>query len=240
MNPVSGSAAVPPSMFTPPLAPGAYHEHGNSVLPSIAGSGNEVRAHPALLRERERRGLDLRRVVDQIRFDEALLRERRGLRSESAASATTSRPARRSCRTGVSTIGQIGWPVTRSSTYTESLLRRLREDLARLPVDRHVEQIRRHRRVVVPDVVMDELVVPLALARLHVERDDARAEQVVARTMAAELVDQRPCPSGCTRGRDPDPPSTAPTRRPCRRRSCRSSIRSPTSPRRTRPAAESC
>src|SRR6186713_647903 len=25
--PVSGSAAAPPSMFTPPLAPGAYHEH---------------------------------------------------------------------------------------------------------------------------------------------------------------------------------------------------------------------
>src|SRR5262245_35277571 len=25
--PVSGSTALPPSMFTPPLAPGAYHEH---------------------------------------------------------------------------------------------------------------------------------------------------------------------------------------------------------------------
>ena len=37
--PVSGSAAVPLSMFTPPLAPGAYHEHGNLLEPSLADPG---------------------------------------------------------------------------------------------------------------------------------------------------------------------------------------------------------
>ena len=60
-----------------------------------------------------------------------------------------------------------------------------------LAVDADVEQVRRHRRVVVPDVVMDHLEVPLALAGLHVERDKAVAVEVVARTMAAVLVAER-------------------------------------------------
>src|SRR5688500_15680424 len=37
--PVSGSTAAPPSMFTPPDAPGAYHEHGCWLVPSFADGG---------------------------------------------------------------------------------------------------------------------------------------------------------------------------------------------------------
>ncbi len=57
---------------------------------------DEVRTHAALLRELERRVLDRRRVVDEIRLEQALLRVRRRLATESAASATSARPALRS------------------------------------------------------------------------------------------------------------------------------------------------
>ena len=46
-------------------------------------------------------------------------------------------------------------------------------------------QLRRGVVVDVPDVVMDHLEVPQALARARVERDDAVGEQVVAMTIAA-------------------------------------------------------
>ncbi len=42
----------------------------------------------------------------------------------------------------------------------------LSERFDRLPVDLHVEQDRLHAVVVIPDVVMDELVVPLQLPRI--------------------------------------------------------------------------
>ena len=41
--------------------------------------------------------------------------------TESAALATSPRRALRFARTGVSTIGQIGSPVTRSSTYSQPI-----------------------------------------------------------------------------------------------------------------------
>ena len=37
--PVSGSTAAPPSMLTPPLAPGAYQEQGIALVPSVADPG---------------------------------------------------------------------------------------------------------------------------------------------------------------------------------------------------------
>ena len=45
-----------------------------------------------------------------------------------------------------------------------------------------------HGMSVVPDPVVDELVVPLALAGLQIDRDEAFAEQIVAGTMAAVVV----------------------------------------------------
>ena len=45
-----------------------------------------------------------------------------------------------------------------------------------------------HGNVHVPDAVVHQLEVPLALAGLQVERDQALAEQTVARPMAAVVV----------------------------------------------------
>ena len=71
----------------------------------------------------------------------------------------------------------------------EGLLGGLEEPLDLPPVDGHVHQDRGRRGVVVPDVVVDQLVVPAPFPGLGVQRDDARAEQVVAGVMTAVVVD---------------------------------------------------
>ena len=73
----------------------------------------------------------------------------------------------------------------------ERLLGWLRQRLDAAAVQRHVEQDRRARQVVVPEAVMDRLVVPLPLAGLDVERDEALVEQRVARPVAAVVVARR-------------------------------------------------
>ena len=55
----------------------------------------------------------------------------------------------------------------------------------------HVDQRRRAGQIGVPDVVMHDLEVPQVLAGVRVGRDEAGAEQVVARAVAAVLVDRR-------------------------------------------------
>ena len=59
-----------------------------------------------------------------------------------------------------------------------ALLGRLRDGLDLSAVDRDVGEDRRARNVPVPDVVVDELVVPVALAGLQVQRDEAVGEQL--------------------------------------------------------------
>ena len=59
-----------------------------------------------------------------------------------------------------------------------ALLRRLRDDLAHAAVDHDVGEDRRARQVPIPDAVMNELVVPLALAGLEIDGHEALAEQV--------------------------------------------------------------
>src|SRR5207245_2002376 len=54
-----------------------------------------------------------------------------------------------------------------------------------------VEEHDRARGVVVPDVVVDHLVVPLVLAGLRVDRDDRRGEEVLAGALAAVEVVRR-------------------------------------------------
>ena len=53
----------------------------------------------------------------------------------------------------------------------------------RLAVRVRREQQRRLGTVIVPDVVVDLLEVPLALARVRVERDDGVGEQIVATSL---------------------------------------------------------
>ena len=57
--------------------------------------------------------------------------------------------------------------------------------------DRDVDQVGRRREVEVPDVVVDDLVVPDAAARPGVEADQAVGEQVVALPVAAVEVVRR-------------------------------------------------
>ena len=66
---------------------------------------------------------------------------------------------------------------------------RLREQLARLPVDLAVDEHRRLRRVPVVRVVRRRLEVPRQLPRVRIERDDRLGEEIVALPLAA--VDHR-------------------------------------------------
>ena len=61
----------------------------------------------------------------------------------------------------------------------------------RLAVDGDVDHVRRRRDVVVPDIVMNELLVPHSLAGLRIETHQAAGEQIVARTMAAVEISGR-------------------------------------------------
>ncbi len=70
-------------------------------------------------------------------------------------------------------------------------LRYLRDGADRFAVHSDVDEIRRRREVVVPDVVVHELLMPHAFARSRVEADEAAGEQVVAGSVAAVKVARR-------------------------------------------------
>ena len=70
----------------------------------------------------------------------------------------------------------------------DALLRRLRDGFDRAAVDGDVRENRRAGNVHVPDAVVHELVVPLPLAGLEIDGDEALAEQAVAGAMAAVVV----------------------------------------------------
>ena len=70
----------------------------------------------------------------------------------------------------------------------EALLGRLRQRLDRPAVNGDVHQDGRARDVPVPDAVMDRLVVPLALTGREIQREDALAEEPVARPVAAVVI----------------------------------------------------
>ena len=73
----------------------------------------------------------------------------------------------------------------------EALLRVLDHRGNLYPVHRQIHEHGRRREVVVPLVALVDLEVPPPLARLHVEREQAAAEQVVARPMACIRLDRR-------------------------------------------------
>ena len=72
----------------------------------------------------------------------------------------------------------------------EVLLRSLDDDRYFLAIDVDVHQNRRRRRVIVPDVMFDELCMPRAFASCRVERDQAGAVQVVARVETAVVINR--------------------------------------------------
>ena len=71
------------------------------------------------------------------------------------------------------------------------LLRRLSDGLDGPAVEDEIREDRRARDVVVPDPVVNELEMPLALARLQIDGDQALAEQPVPRAVGAEVVARR-------------------------------------------------
>ena len=81
--------------------------------------------------------------------------------------------------TGRSSIGQIGSPSPdRTRRASRSSPSRDHITVPSVVTDRR--QLRRRARIHVPEIVMDELKVPVALAAASVERDDRRAEEIRA------------------------------------------------------------
>src|SRR5690606_5488850 len=70
----------------------------------------------------------------------------------------------------------------------KAVLRRLRDDVDASAVSFDRQKLWGLRQVVVPEIVMHQLLVPEPLAGAGVQRDERIAEQVVARTIAAEEV----------------------------------------------------
>jgi len=62
------------------------------------------------------------------------------------------------------------------------------DDLARLTAIGDVGEQRRRARVVVPHIVVHFLEVPLVRARLQIERENRRREQVVAAAILTVVV----------------------------------------------------
>ena len=69
-----------------------------------------------------------------------------------------------------------------------TLLGRLHHRLDLTSIHGEVREDRRARDIHVPDAVMNELVVPLALTGFQIERDEALAEQTIPRTMTAVVI----------------------------------------------------
>ena len=92
------------------------------------------------------------------------------------------------CGTGRSSIGHTGWPVDAIEHEGKRLLRQLHDGPDPTAVDCDVRQNRRGWQIVVPQIVMHELVVPHAFARLALDADQRVRKQIVARPMPAVHV----------------------------------------------------
>ncbi len=186
---VSGSYE-PPGQFVPPPADASDNvASGPSALLTTGG----VKIGPYLyLRDHlHPLGAQLRREVDQIVDDESL----RVVVERLAASVQRKRLRRR-----VVLAGHIAFRhrpffdrPQRLSRHAiedvhERLLGRLRDRLDDFSVSPDVDEDRRARNVVIPDAVVHELVVPLALAGLQIDGDEAFGEQVVAGPIGAEVI----------------------------------------------------
>ena len=94
----------------------------------------------------------------------------------------------------------------------EPLLGQLHDGVDRPAVDANRDEVRRRRVVVVPQAVMDELVVPLAHAGVRIETDERLGEQIGAGAAAAEEVVARRAERHDRRARARRRASSAPTR----------------------------
>ena len=141
-------------------------------------------------RDLQRLGAELRREVDQVLERDALVIVRRRLRGK--------RLRRRRFL-----AGHVGLrhrplfdredrlPRDAVEQIQHRLLAHRGDGLDGTAADRQIDEHRRRRDVHVPDRMVDQLEVPLALAGPIVDRDDAFGEEVVAGTEAAVEVRAR-------------------------------------------------
>src|SRR5439155_17323167 len=73
----------------------------------------------------------------------------------------------------------------------EAELGGLRDDVELLAVVPHGEQLRRGRQIVIPEIVVDDLEMPEALAGAEVEGEKRIAEQVRSDTVRAVKIVRR-------------------------------------------------
>ena len=134
-----------------------------------------------------RPGQDLRCVVDQLALVHALALVRRRLGREPLGGR---RPLAGHRAAGYRTVlnGPHGLAGARIEDVDEALLAELRGGLDLAAVDLDIPENRRRHEVVVPETVADRLEMPLAFARLAVERNEALGEQVVPQPVAAVPV----------------------------------------------------
>ena len=182
--PVVGSAAAPPQLL-PPSSPGM------SIVFRVAGRREQplvARVHQNLAQARLLGIVDVR--VD-VGHGELLARERRRLGRERLR-----RPGLLARHVALRHRPLLDRPERLAGHAIEHVeeagLGRLRDDVDALAVVLHGEQLRAGDEVVVPEVVMDGLEVPQALAGARVEREQAVAEQVRADAVGAvEIVGRR-------------------------------------------------
>ena len=155
------------------------------LLVGVTGDDGRVdRAELPPLDGLQRLGAQLGREVDQIVARDSLQIERRRLRRERLR---LGRPLLRDLRlrdrllfqrphrAAVGAVEHVG----------EGLLGQLHHRAHGLPVHVEVDENRRRRHVVVPDVVVDQLLVPDHLAGLDVQADQRAREEVVAGPVSA-------------------------------------------------------
>ena len=95
-------------------------------------------------------------------------------------------------------------PSVRSRDVEEPVAIGLQQQLARPSLPLRIHQHRRLRGVPVPQIVRRELVVPLQLAGLGIQRQDAVGIQIVARAIVAVNIPSPGCRSASTACRCPD------------------------------------
>ena len=226
--PVSGSTAAPPGDVGP--AVGARTVDRGTVVADRWRV--EKRTQPVLLDDLQRLGAQLGCEVDQVVLGDALHLEGGGTGHEWLGGGQLL-----AGHVGLRHVPLLDRPHGLAGLAVEHvrppLLGHLHQRLDVASVHRDVDQVGCGGVVVVPDVVVHGLEVPAALAGPHVEGQDARREEVVARVETAVVVDGGAGRSqhrrGPVRGRRRAGPTPTRCRSTSRRRSprCRSRIRPP-------------
>ena len=193
----------------------AHRQRRDRTFRSADGRRREDRSEPVARHELHRLRAKLRREVDQVVDRQSLPVVRRRLGRERLRRRV---PLAR--RVALRNRALFDRPDRLAGLAIEDiqkrLLGRLRERLDRPAVDGDVGQDRRRRNVHVPDAVVHQLVVPLPLPGSQIDRDDALAEQVVARDGRRRSSRASAARSAGTRVRALRRPTSAPIRRCCR------------------------